>query len=381
MTPVPAAPIRLREVSGRGDLDAFLALPWCLYCNEPLWVPPLTVVERRRLAPGSPMLVEARLKLFLALQGDVVVGRISVMHEPGRGADDVEAGAWFGHFESVGDPAVVAALLDRAAEEGRRWGAKILRGPRNLSRLEYVGFTVEGFDTLPPVVQGFHPPFYAERMEAEGFDKHHDMIAYEIDIVDEYGQRVPTPPNLADKAAACDLPGLEVRRALWRSMGRDLEAAWKVFDVAYRTVPDTAPLPRGTFKAVGRAYLAFANLELLQIAKVQGRPAGCAACLPEANEALQAARGGWLPAGWLRVALATGLVRTASFKLIGVLPEYLGSGLHAVLVSNIIDGARRAGYTRIEASVIHEDNKPMRAVVEDAGMKPYRRYRVYERSQ
>jgi hypothetical protein len=44
----------------------------------------------------------------------------------------------------------------------------------------------------------------------------------------------------------------------------------------------------------------------------------------------------------------------------------------------VVDGARRAGYGRIDGSVIDERNKPMRAVVEGAGMQVYRRYRFYE---
>ncbi len=377
---IPSGPIRLREVESAADREAFFALPARLYRNEPLWVPPLPILERRRLSASSPLLQQARLKLFLAVQGEVVVGRISVLFEPEREESDRESGAWFGHFECVPDPAVAAALLDRAAEEGRRWGAKRLGGPRDLSRLEYVGFTVEGFHTLPPLVQGWHPPFYAEVVAAEGFEKHHDMLAYEIDLVDAYGAPVPLPEPLASKSKRCAVPGLEVRRARWRRILRDLDAAYDVFDIAYRTVPDTSPMSRAAFRAIGQAYLAFANPELLQLALVDGKPAGFAACMPELNEALHAARGAMFPTGWLRVALAAPQVRTASFKLIGVLPPYKGSGIHAVLVANIVDGARRAGYSRIEASVIHEDNLPMRAVVEGAGMTPYRRYRVFTRS-
>ena len=64
---------------------------------------------------------------------------------------------------------------------------------------------------------------------------------------------------------------------------------------------------------------------------------------------------------------------------IGVLEEHRGSGLHAKLVVDVIEGARRAGYERIDASVIDERNKPMRGVVEGAGMDVYRRFRFFER--
>ena len=63
-----------------------------------------------------------------------------------------------------------------------------------------------------------------------------------------------------------------------------------------------------------------------------------------------------------------------------MLPEYRGTGLHALLIREAIHGIRIAGYGRLEASLIDERNGPMRKIVEGAGMTVYRRYRVYERS-
>ena len=80
--------------------------------------------------------------------------------------------------------------------------------------------------------------------------------------------------------------------------------------------------------------------------------------------------------------LAGGLrtMDTASFKLLGVLPIYRGAGLHALLICEAINGVARAGYQRLEASLIDERNGPMRSIVEGAGMEIYKRFRVYEQA-
>ena len=171
-----------------------------------------------------------------------------------------------------------------------------------------------------------------------------------------------------------------VRRARWRSMRHDLLAAHDVFNEASRSVPDTRPMARESFLALGRLYLAFADAELLQVAFVGDEPIGFAAAFPEVNEAIQAVEGRLFPLGWLRGALALGTVKTAAFKLIGVKPEWRHRGLSAVLICNIIEGAQRAGYTRVDGSVIDERNKAMRSIVESAGMDIWRRYRFYQRS-
>jgi GNAT superfamily N-acetyltransferase len=138
-------------------------------------------------------------------------------------------------------------------------------------------------------------------------------------------------------------------------------------------------MPRAQFLHLGRAFLVFAGRSMVQIATVDGRPAGFAVCLPDLNEAIQRARGRVLPFGWARMLAALPGTRTASFKLIGVMPEFRGTGLHARLIREIVLAVQRAGYRRIEGSLIDERNLPMRAVVEGIGMEICRRYRVYER--
>jgi GNAT superfamily N-acetyltransferase len=310
--------------------------------------------------------------LFLAERDGRVVGTISALRDKGYEEDKGEKVAWFGFFEVEDDPEAVAALVLAAAEQARSWGADRLRGPRNLTRVEFVGLTVEGHDKLPPFLQGHHPPRYLRHLEAQGFGPHHDVLAYETAVR-------TLPPALAAKAAACEIPGLVVRSTSRRTMSRDLVAAHDVLNSAFRTVPDVAPMPRAAFVSLGRTFLAFADPALLQLATVDDRAVGFAACFPELNEALVAVRGRLLPLGWARLLQGLRAVRTASFKLIGVVPELRGSGVHARLIANVVEGVRGAGYERLEASVIDERNGPMRAVVEHAGMTVYRRYRFLER--
>lgn len=369
--------MQITEVRSKREIDEVLALPRRLYADDPAWVAPLAVLERRTLRNG---LQSGRMRLFTARRGGEVVGTISALRDRSFEHHKGEKVAWFGYFETVRDRAVADALFDRASAAAHEWGADLLRGPRNASRFEYVGLTVEGHDRPPPMLQGHHPPWYADLVQGAGLRKHHDVLAYETALVDASGHPLPIPEALAARSEACTVPGLTVRAARHRSLYADLVAAHRVLDGAYRTVPDVAPMPLSTFVSVGGAYLTVANMELLQIAFVDGQPAAFAACLPEVNEALARADGRLLPGGWLRLARGLRHVRTAAFKLIGVMPEHRGSGLHAVLIRHVVEGAQRAGYTRMDGSVIDERNGPMRAVVEGLGMQVWRRYRFFERA-
>lgn len=355
---------------GAGGLDAFLDFPEALYEGDPVWVPPLRLWERRRVLAR---LAPERLWLLAARVGGQLAGTISVMRDPG---DEV---AWFGYFECRRDPAVAAALLDAAARVASGWGARVLRGPRNLSRFEFVGLTVQGFDRLPPMLQAHHPPWYRELIEAAGLVKHHDVYAYETPLVEADGSPRALPEKLSGRAAGCSIPGLVVRRARRRRLTRDLELAHEVLNRSYVSVPDVSPMPRETFMGLGRAMAVLADLELIQLAFVGERAVGFAVCLPEINEALVRCRGRLSPRAIAGLVSGWRGIRTAAIKLIGVDPELRGSGLHAVMIQAIVLGAQRAGYTRMDGSVIDERNRPMRGVVEGLGMAIYRVYRFYQR--
>jgi GNAT superfamily N-acetyltransferase len=366
-------PVVVRRL--RADqLSPVFSLPTRLHANAPLRVPLVRPLEAARLrAPVADGVVE----LYVAERDGEVVGTIGATRETDKAGVVV---AWFGWFEIPDDDEVVAALIDTVEARARTWGAVHLRGPRNLTRFENMGLLVEGFDLLPPFLQLWHPPSYARQLGRLGFEPHHDVLAYDTPLVDSVGRARPLPDRLRAQADGCGVDGLALRSSSRARMRRDLLAAHEVLDAAFRTVPDVQPMPRRTWMQFGRPYLMLSDPRLLQLATVHGRPVGFAACFPELNEALVAMHGEPLPFGWLEFALALRHVRTASFKLIGVLPELRGTGVHARLIDAVVAGVREAGYHRLEASVIDERNAPMRAIVEGAGMTIYQRWRVFQRA-
>lgn len=371
--------VTIEQVRTPAEREAFLEFPFRLYADDPAWVPPIREWVRKRLSPKNPFFKEATLDLFVAKRGSEIVGTVSTLRDTRWERLKDEKTSFYGFFETVNDPEVSKALLGAAADHARGWGSETLRGPRNLTRIEEVGVTVEGHAVPPPMLASHHAPYVQALVEAEGFEKHHDVLAYDTPLRDEQGNPRSLPQHLQAKADSVDLPGLVVRRARWRSMANDLTLAHRVYTKAFETVPDIIPMPREQFVSLGRGMLAFSNTQMLQIALLDGEPIAFAACLPELNEAVTKARGHILPTGWARFAAGLRQIRTASFKLIGVLEEHRHTGVHAVLIQHVVDGLRAAGYERLEASLIDERNKPMRRVVEGAGCTIYRRYRIYDK--
>jgi len=361
----------IHSVSSRQDWRVFLDLPRHLYRDDPDYVQPLRAVVRQRLQRTDAI-------LLVALRDGQPAGRITVMRDRLHDKHKDENVAFCGFFESIDDRDVAFGLFDAATQVARELGATLLRGPRGLTRIDETGVLVEGRERAP-FLAGHHPANYERFFEEAGFTKHHDVLAYDISIVDASGAERPLPQKLQDRADAVDIDGLHVASCSYRNLWTDLETAHAVMVEGFRDVPENTPIPKAQFLAMGAGLLGFTSRHMLQLATVHGEPAAFALCFPEMNEALIYARGRIFPFGIGRFGVGLRRIRTASFKLLGVCPDYRGTGLHAKVIAHAIAGVKRAGYHRLEASLIDERNGPMRHIVESSGMEIYRRYRVYER--
>lgn len=338
---------------------AFVTLPWA-------W-------RTRGLAAAIAQ--ADRFRLLLVEDDGVLVATASAQRDRTTEVDPARP-VWVGAFEAV-DASAAALVLEGVRRVATTWGAGSLRGPRGLGRFDQVGLTVEGFDRLPPMLQGHHPPHYADWLHEAGFRPHHDLLAYETPLVTPAGGPRPLPSRLAEKVDKCAIPGLRFRAGSRVRFRRDAVVAHEVLNAAYATVPDVQPMKQGAFVQMLLGMTAVAPASLFQLGFVGDRPVAFAVCMPELNEALAPSRGRMLPLGWARTVSALARGKTAAFKLIGVLPEFRGTGLHAALIRAVVRGAQAAGYTRMEGSIIDQRNKPMRGVVEGIGMTVYRRYRQF----
>src|SRR3954451_21740578 len=110
-----AVSLEVRPVRSRRELMRFIKLPWRIYRNEPLWVPPLVSERKRHLDRArNPFFEHAEAEYFLAWRDGQPVGRISA-HVDHRMNEfhDTDWGL-FGFFESEENRETAGALLSTA---------------------------------------------------------------------------------------------------------------------------------------------------------------------------------------------------------------------------------------------------------------------------
>lgn len=376
MTRHPAHTLRVSALDGKAAESAFWALPQRLYRDDPRWVAPLLLERRELLSARNPLFEHARQRAWLAWRGDEVVGRISAqvdaLHEQTHG----ERVGYFGLLEATDDPAVFAALLGTAQDWLRQQGMTEIRGPFNLSVNEECGLLVDGFDTPPMVMMGHARPYYAPRIEAEGYAKAKDLLAY---IVDTDFQFPPAAQRVLDRERG----KVTLRPVDFRHLDRDIAILRDIFNDAWAGNWGFVPFTEAEFKALGQLVRWLVDPGFVQIAEVAGEPVAMIAVLPNINEAIADLNGRLLPLGWARLLwrLKVRHPKSVRVALMGVRQRLQRTRLGTALSMLVIDAARqtalRRGATQAEMSWILEDNRGMRSIIESLGSRCYKRYRIY----
>ena len=163
------------------DTKAFITFPRRVYTNDRHWVPPLLLDRKAFLNPRkNPFFQHAQVQLFLARQHGTIVGRIAAIINHAHDQYHRERAGFFGLFECLPDSEAAATALFTATEEWiRERGAAFLRGPISLSSNELdCGLLVDGFESSPVFQSSYNPPYYARLIEAHGFAKCKDLLAF-----------------------------------------------------------------------------------------------------------------------------------------------------------------------------------------------------------
>lgn len=371
-------PLQITPVVGRRDLNQFIRLPWSVYRNDPVWIPPLLVERKLHLSRHNPFFAHARWRAWLARREGQPVGRISAQIDQLHLERYQDATGFFGMLEAIDDPAVFAGLLAAAEHWLREQGMRRALGPFNLSINDECGLLVEGFDRPPVALMGHARPYYATRLEGYGYDAAKDLLAYWI----EADFTVPARIQAVLQKAANRVRLRPLRRS---RLAEELAILRDIFNDAWTQNWNFVPFTEAEFNQLGRTLAAVLDDDFVQIAEVDGAPAAMAILLPNLNEMIRDLDGRLAPFGWIKLLwrFKRRFPQTARVPLMGVRRRYQQSLLGAALAMLVIEGlhtaGRRRGVTGGELSWILEDNTAMRGLIEAIGGKIYKRYRIYQK--
>ncbi|MCA9669632.1 MAG: hypothetical protein KC503_28750 [Myxococcales bacterium] len=374
--------IQIREVDGAADRKRFIKMPWSLYKDDPLWVPPLIGDMKEFLNPQKGVFFgHGEAKLFLAERDGVCVGRISAQINHAHDKLFAEQGkAFFGFFECEDNQQTADALFDAAEAYAREHGKTCIEGPLNFGIYDEIGVLIEGFDTPPYVLNLHNPPYYQKLIESAGYGKSIDWFAYR-------GKRGETTFDVLDKRfirlrdallKRIQRRGTEVtfREMNMKDFDRESMHVKRIFDSAWDHNWGHVPMTDDEFLRVSKAIKMLIIPELSFFAEVDGQPVAFALSVYDANVAAKKMNGRLFPMGWTH---ALRVKKTDRFRLVlmGVLDEYRGRGFEVIFYVNVIEKASSMHFNEAEMSLIVENNEPMIRSIENLPVERYKTYRIF----
>lgn len=367
--------MEIHQVQNRADLRRFIQFPYDFYRNDPVWIPPLRREQWSQFDPKhNPMLNHCEYALFLLLDGKRIIGRVSAF------VDQLGVDYWgapiglFGAYECIEDNRASALLLDTAREWLHVHNMQAMRGPWSFASQEW-GLVIEGFTPPPMILAPYNPSYYVEQMAAFGLQKVKDLLVYYIDF--QEGYEIPKRYlDMTDKIQ--ERYGVTIRAADIARLREEVATIVEVINVSIANNWGFYPVPEGEADVIARDLKQIIDTKCVLIAEdADGKAIGFSIPLPDINVLLRGLNGRLWPFGWLRLLWGMPHLRQYRLWALGVLPEYHGKGIDALLYRRTYE-ALMSKQVRIEINYVLEDNIPMNNALRKLGVKDLRRYRVYE---
>jgi hypothetical protein len=371
------AGIEIISAEGGSALKDFIDLPWKLYAGYPKWVPPLKKEVRRLLDPRShPFWEFSERVLFLARRGSETVGRIAgIIDRRHNEFHSEQMGIW-GFFECADDPAAAAALFSTVETWVRQKGMAFLRGPLNPSANNEIGLLVEGFEYAPALMMPYNPPYYSRLVESYGFAKEKDLFAFLID--GDY--RLPEwMDSLAGRIA--QKQGIRIRHPSRKDYEAEFALIRKIYNESWAANWGFVPLTDEEMRDIQKNVKSFVDPDMVFYIYYGDEPAAVCVIFPDINPLLKRFNGRIGLPGLLKALLYRREIKGVRLLMFGVKEKYRQLGVPMLAFHHIYEVVReKKKYQYLEMGWTLEDNEAVNALIEEAGGKRYKTYRLFRKS-
>lgn len=373
---INAATVIVRPVLSYREMGVFIDVPWRVYADDPMWVPPLRLERRLHYSKFNPFFKHGEWQAWVAFQDNKPVGRISAQidsHSRERYGDDT---GHFGSLECVNDPAVLSALFTHAESWLAARHTRYVSGPFSHSINQECGILVDGFDTPPVVMMPHSPRWYAPLLEQQGYQPVKDLLAYWVKVDFE-------TPRIMHALFRKYSKKVQLRPLNRKNFKQEIDILRDIFNDAWSENWGFIPFTEAEFDELGTSLRLLVSDEFIQIAEVDGVPAAFMVVLPNLNEVFAELNGSLFPSGLIKLIkrLKNQGIHTGRVPLMGVRKQFQNTPLGITLACMVIDAAKEPvfakGIKEVELSWILEDNQAMRNILDSIGSRQYKRYRVY----
>ena len=370
--------IEVKPVTTRAEWRCYFSLARRCQGSDPNWIEPLRMERQAQWSPRHPFFQHAQARAFLAWRRAEPVGTISAQVDRQKPLEQGQRVGWFGQLEAIDDAEVFRELMVVASNWLQSQGCARIQGPYDLGVNQGCGLLIEGQNTPPMVMMNHAPGYYAEQLEALGFSKTMDLLAYVL------APDFPAPPamqRLTRRLAS----SLNLRPLDFSRFSEEVSLLRDIFNDAWSDNWGFVPLTEAEFQAMGKELRQIIRPDYTCVAEIDGQAAGFIIGLPNVNELISDLNGRLFPVGWAKLLwrLKRRKATTARVPLMGVRKAHqrgpMGAAISFAMIDQIRMPLHEDGIKQVEMSWILETNQGMNSMIEAMGGDLYKRYRIYDR--
>ena len=367
----------------KSKLKDFLDVPYDIYAGQAAWHPPLRFERAHQISKSkNPNASDLDRQLFLAKSDGNIVGRIAAFLNPQHRARYQDDAGHFGYFDCIADPEVGAALLLAAENWLIAKGARKMIGPTSHSVNEESGLLIDGFEHPNMLLMSYGRPDYPVMVEAAGFEKAVDLLAYRANLAGGYtpGPLISRLNKIVERDEGISCRTLDISK-----FSDEVAIAMSIFNDAWSDNWGFVPLTEAQISHTAKELKPIVFPEGYHLALIDGKPAAFIWMLPNIHEAARDLNGRLFPFGWAKFVARLKLkkIKTARIPLMGLVKEHQNTkrGLAALcrICQDVLAAGAKEGFDSCELSWILEDNKGMRGICAQASAQLYKSYRMYEK--
>lgn len=356
--------ITIKKVETKKELKQFIRFNYELYKDNKYAVPDFLEDTLDTFNPEKNAAYEfCTSEQFLAYKDGKIVGRVAaIINDKANKTWNVK-NVRFGWIDFIDDIEVSKALIDAVSQWGKERGMENVVGPLGFTDMDPEGMLIEGFDQLSTMATIYNYPYYPVHMEKLGFQKEVGWVERKVTIPRE-GHHAQDQKFFRMAEIVKKRSNLHVRKFKNVDEIKKLNYGQKVFNVinkAYAPLYGFSELTPRQIDTYVDNYLRFIDMRLLTLVEnEQNEVVAMGVGMGSLSYALQKAKGKLFPFGWWH------LLRTLKCKsgrseyldllLVGVIPEYQGKGVNAMLFADLIPIGAEMGFKWAETHLQLEDN-------------------------
>jgi GNAT superfamily N-acetyltransferase len=333
--------MKIIKVNTKRQLTDFVKFPFDLYKNSKQWVPPIISEEINNFTQGvNPSLDDCDLNLFLAVEDNLIIGRIAAIINWHEVKTQKIRKIRFGWFDSVDDIKVTKALIDEVGKIGKKHQLGIIEGPIGFSNLDKVGVLTSGYDEISTMITWYNYPYYKDHFEKLNFSigKEYLENKFEFDNIDtEYYSKMAT--IIKKRYSLKSISFNSTKKVLTY-----VDDMFYLFNITYSKLSSFVPINDKQIKYMKEKFISFINPEFIKFTlDSEGKLIGFAVIMPSFAKSLQKANGKLYPFGLFHLLHAKMFPKNVTLFLIGVHPDYQNKGVTAVLFDSLLKTLKNKG--------------------------------------